>query len=345
MSNRAIKIKPQSATLRVGGASGILAVLKTLGEDPIEVLIEAGINPGLFDDPNNLITFAARDRLYKLGVARTGCKHFGLLVGQRMNLRDLGLVGLLVITSPNTGQALRSLINFLHLHSQGAAMSLRVDDDVAVLAYDIIESGLEASDQNGDAAVAVMLNAMRTLCGPEFRPIEASFAHREPADIGPFCKFFRVPLYFDAEQHALLFSREWLNVRPPGADPDIQRLLQEQIDALEAKHSLDFPEQVRAVLRSALLTGHCSEKQIASLFSVNSRTLSRRLEAFGTGFHELVDECRFETARQMLEKTSLSVGHIGTSLGYSRPSGFIRAFRRWSGTTPSQWRASQTGDV
>ena len=345
MSNRTPKRKPRPATLRAGGAVEILAVLKGFGADPDEVLIEAGIDPGLFDDPGNLITYAARDRLFRHCVVRTGCQHFGLLVGQRMNLSALGLVGLLMRTSPNAGKALRSLVNYLHLHSQGAVMTLRVDDDLAMLTYDAFESALEATDQTGDAAVAMMLNVMRTFCGREFRPTEASFAHRSPADIEPFRKFFKVPLYFNAEHYALVFSRDWLDSRLPGADMELQQLLQKQIDALGANQRLEFPEQVRSVLRSALVTGHCSEDQIAALFSMQSHTLSRRLEAAGTGFHELVDECRFEIARQMLKNTSLSVGQIGTSLGYSRASSFIRAFRRWSDTTPAQWRATQADDA
>jgi AraC-like DNA-binding protein len=345
MKKRTTRQKPRPATLRVGGALEILSVLKSFRADPDEVLTEAGIDPRLFDDPGNLITYAARDRLMKLCVARTGCQHFGLLVGQRMSLSSLGLVGLLAKTSRSSGTALRSIVNFLHLHSQGAVMTLTIDDDLAILSYDAFGTGLEATDQTGDGAVAMMLNAMHALCGRDFKPIEASFAHRKPADIEPFRKFFRVPLYFDVEHFALVFSRDWLHVRPPGADTELQQLLREQIDSLAAKHSLEFPEQVRNVLRSTLMTGHCSEGHIAELFSMNSHTLSRRLEAFGTGFHELVDECRFEIARQMLENTSLSVGHIGTSLGYSRSSSFIRAFRRWSGTTPAQWRETQPDSV
>ena len=332
--------QPRPATLRVGGAAAIPAVLKRFGADPDEVLTEAGIDPRLFDDPGNLITYAARDRLFRQCVAKTHCPHFGLLVGQRMNLESLGLVGSLMKTSPDAGTALRSLVNYLHLHSQGAVMTLTVNDEVAMLTYDAFEPGLEATSQTGDGAVAMMLNVMRTLCGHDFRPTEAAFAHRRPADIKPFREFFRVPLYFDAEHFALVFSRDWLEVCPPAADTELQSLLQKQIDALKAKHSLEFPEQVRSVLRSALVTGHATEDQIARLFSMPSRTLSRRLEASGTGFQKLVDECRFEIAQQMLANTSLRVGQISTSLGYSRASSFIRAFRRWSGSTPEQWRTT-----
>ncbi len=93
----------------------------------------------------------------------------------------------------------------------------------------------------------------------------------------------------------------------------------------------------------ALLTGHASADQVAALFSIHSRTLSRRLHAFGTNFQELVDEGRFEIARQMLEDSRMEVSQIAMALDYADASAFTRAFRRWSGTTPAQWRENQNG--
>jgi AraC-like DNA-binding protein len=98
-------------------------------------------------------------------------------------------------------------------------------------------------------------------------------------------------------------------------------------------------------LRSSLVAGHCSEEQIAALFTLRARTLSRRLESFGTSFRELAEESRFEIARQMLENTSLPVGQIATALYYTRSSSFIRAFRRWAGTTPAEWRKTHADHV
>ena len=340
MSGKSLRGEPSEATLRVGGAMAITAVLRDFGIDPLEVLVEAGIAPKLFDDPDNLITYRARGRLMTRSVVRTGCPHFGLLVGQRMNLQSLGLVGLLVRNAPDVGSALRSLVTFLHLHARGAVMDLTVDPGLATLSYDAYQPAVESIDQTGDGATAMMLNAMRTLCGTDFQPIEARFAHRKPDDVRPFRQFFKVPLRFDAEHFALVFSRDWLDRRVPGTDTELERLLQKQIDVLEAKHGDEFPQIVRGILRSTLLTDQTGADQIAALFSMHVRTLSRRLETFGTSFQELVDEGRFEIARQMLENTSVEVGQIAEALGYTRPSAFIRAFRRWSGTTPAAWRAS-----
>jgi AraC-like DNA-binding protein len=332
---------PAEGTVRVGIAVAIPTVLRSLGVDPAEVVAEAGFDLGVLADPDNWISYAARGRLLSRCVARTGCKHFGLLVGQQGRLSALGLVGFLVQHSPDVETALRSLVRFTHLHVRGAVSRLTVDGNLAILSFDVYLPHVEATDQVGDGAVAMFFNMMRTLCGPEWKPVEARFAHRKPEDVGPFRRFFRAPLRFDAEQNAIVFSTDWLRRRMSDDDPALRRLLQKQIDAVESRHPDDFPEQMRSVLRTALLAGYGTADQVAALFSMHSRTLSRRLHAFGTSFQELVDEGRFEIARQMLEDSATEVSQISASLGYADASAFTRAFRRWSGTTPAVWRAKR----
>jgi AraC-like DNA-binding protein len=315
------------------------AVLRSLGADPAQVVAEAGLDLALFDNPDNLISYAARGHLVSHCVARTGCQHFGLLLGQQGGLQSLGLMGLLVKYSPDVGTAMRSLVRYTYLHVRGAATTLAVDDDMVMLGYEIHQPLVEATDQVGDGAVALLFNIMRALCGPDWKPAEVRFAHRKPKDVVPFRRFFHAPLRFDAEENALVFSADWLNRQLPETDPQLRRLLQRQIDALEVRHADDFPEQVRSVLRSALVTGQAKAGQVAALFSMHARTLNRRLNEFGTGFQELADEGRFEIARQMLEDSTMDMAHIAAMLDYADASAFTRAFRRWSGTTPARWRS------
>ena len=324
--------------MRIGTALAIPGVLRSLGAEPSEVLADAGFDLDLFDDPDNLISYEARNRLIRHCVARTGCRHFGLLLGQQGGLHSLGLVGLLVKYSPDVGTALRSLVRYLHLHVRGASAALNVDGDLATLTYSAHESRAKATDQVGDATVAVIFNILAFLCGPAWKPIEAQFAHRKPEDVGPFRSFFRAPLRFDADHYGVTFAAYWLDRSLPATDADLRRMLQRQIDSLEARHGGEFPEQVRSVLRTALLTHRAKAEHVAALFSMHSRTLNRRLNAFGLGFRELVDEGRFEIARQMLEDSALEVIRIAQLLGYADASAFTRAFRRWSGTTPARWR-------
>ena len=335
----------EQATVRIASAIAIPALLRELGADPDKVLGDAGVDPRLFDNAENRISYAARGRLLNHCAARTGCRHFGLLLGSHGGLHGLGLVGLLVKYSPDVGTALRSVVRYLHLHVRGAATTLTERDGSTTFAYGVHLPHYEGVEQTGDGAVAFMFNIMRSLCGPEWLPAEVLFAHRRPEDVGPYRRFFRSPLTFDAEQYALVFSSDWLGRKMPGDDPQLRRLLQQQIDALEARHRDDLPGQVRAMLQTGLLTGHARADQIAALFSVHSRTLHRRLSAFGTTFHALTEEVRFELAQQMLGTSTTDVRQIAQALDYADASAFTRAFRRWSGMTPARWRAGrvQTG--
>lgn len=342
MAQQTAKNTLEPAMVRIGGALGIPKALQSLGVDSLAVLAEAGVDPSLFDDPENLIAYKQRSRLVGLCVARSGCPHFGLLVGQHARLEDLGLVGLLVKYSPDVEAALRSLKNYFHLHARGGSITLEVHGDMAMLGYEIHDLRNEATDQIGDGALACQFNILAALCGPRWRPLEVRFAHRKPDNVAPFRRFFKAPLGFDAEQNSLVFSADWLKHRLPGDDPALRRLLHKQIDALEVRHAEDLPAQVRSVLRKALLSGHASADQIAALFSMHSRTLNRRLNACGTSFQQLVDESSLEIAQQMLENSALEVRQIALALDYADPSAFTRAFRRWSGTTPAQWRLARS---
>ncbi len=324
----------------MGTALVIPELLRSLGADPAEVLAEVGVDLKLFDDPEHVVSLAAHNRIVQHCADRTGCPHFGLLIGQQDGLRSLGLVGLLVKYSPDVETALASLVRHLGVHVRGAHATLTVEGKFAVLCWEIHEAGVDAIDQVGDGAIAVYCNILRELCGPDWMPTEAWFAHRRPADVRPFREFFRVPLRFDAEQFALVFPAASLKRRLPAVDAQLQQLLQSEIDAIEGRYQGEFPEQVRSVLRTALLTGHAKADQVAEIFGMHSRTMHRRLKPFGVGFQQLVDESRFAFARQLLQGSSLDVARISDMLGYAAPGVFTRAFQRWSGTTPAEWRAT-----
>ena len=269
---------------------------------------------------------------------RTGCPHFGLLVGQQAGLGAFGLVGLLVKYSPDVESALHSLSRFMHLHVRGAVVNLSTDSDLAVLEYQIYQPRARGNDQVGAGAVAVAYNILRELCGEDWKPAEVRFAHRRPLDISPFANFFQASLHFDAGQYAVAFSNTWLNRPSPGSSPELLQILQREINKLEIRQEASFLDQLRGLLRTTLSTGHSSADQVAELFSMNRRTLNRHLNAFGTNFRGVADEIRFEIARQFLEDSAMDISQIALFLGYSNASAFTRAFRRWSSLTPSNWR-------
>ena len=324
--------------LRIGATIGVPEVLRTLGADPVKVLAEVGVDLKLFDNPNNRISFKKRGHMMAHCASQTACPHFGLLVGQHAGLLSFGLVGLLAKYSADVGSGLSSLMRYMHLHVRGATTTLAADSDLAVLDYQIYQSGVLGNNQVGDGAVAVAFNIIRDLCGDDWKPVELRFAHRKPENMAPYQRFFQAPLRFDTEQYAVVFSTDWLNHPLMDDSPELRRLLQQEIDKLEVRPEDTFLEQVRTILRTTIVTGHSSANQIAELFAMNRRTINRHLNALGTSFREVADDIRFEIARQLLEDSEMEISQIALILGYSNASAFTRAFRRWSSTTPASWR-------
>ena len=99
-------------------------------------------------------------------------------------------------------------------------------------------------------------------------------------------------------------------------------------------------EDLRRVLRTELLRDTCYATTVARLFSMHRRTLNRHLRTEGHAFRQVANEVRFEIACELLENTDMALSQIAAVLRYSELSAFTRAFRRWSGQTPSAWRAS-----
>lgn len=325
--------------IRVGPLQGLPALLRELGQDPEAVFREAGVDLCLLDDPEGSIGFAALGRLMDRCAVMSGCHHVGLLLGQRTGLAALGIVGMLVEQSPDLGRALANLVLHLHLHDRGAVPVLSVEGPRALLGYAIYQPGVAGTRQIYDAAIAITLNIVRALCGREWRPTAVLFSHDRPKQLLPFERFFRAPMRFDSERTALVFPAEQLERPIRGADPKLRRLLEARIAQLEPTGAGDLLVRMRRVLRNLILGGGGSLDEVARIFSMHRRTLNRRMRQRGLSFQELMEESRYDLARQLLRETEMSASTIAHVLNYSDLSAFSRAFRRWSGTSPTRWRA------
>jgi AraC-like DNA-binding protein len=328
--------------VRVAPILGIPRLLAGMGLGPNQLIAEAGLDPVLFDDPDNIIPFADLGRFVALCVERTRCPHFGLLVCRNAGLEILGLVGELARHSPDVGTALRNITLYLHLHDRGAIPILSVRGDRVMLAYSIHQPGVPGTEQIYDGAIANAFNIMKALAGPDWKATEVLLHRPPPVDCEPYRQFFRTRLIFGAEYSAVVFAASWLDRRLDGADALVHRRIMQEIESLEAQGVGDLVTQLRRVLRRMLVVstpqGETRLGQMADLFALHRRTLNRRLCAQGTSFRVLIDEARYDIARHLLRDTRLPVSDIAAALDYSECAAFVRAFRRWSGTSPTAWR-------
>jgi AraC-like DNA-binding protein len=324
--------------IRVGGAIALFPLLRENGIDPEALAAEAGLSAQVFADPDNVVPFVALCRLTHLARERTGLCDVGLRACTNTGLAALGLLGYLVANSESVERGLEALQEFLHVHDEGATTYIARDGDSAALGYEVLTPGVPGADQVTFGALAIGANVLRGLCGVGFGFHEVSFAYRAPSDISLFRSFFRAPVRFDAERSALAFEPRWLAAPVAGADAYLRQILVERIRQQMADGSAATGDRLRRVVRSLVAGGRFTLDDLAAAFALSRRTLARRLSEHGTSFHDLLDEARFLAARNLLQSSQVPVAEIAARLGYSDTPAFTRAFRRWAGTSPTEWR-------
>jgi AraC-like DNA-binding protein len=333
----------RAGDIRIGPILAIPAVLAARRVKPEHAFSRAGVDLGLFRDPDNRVSLEAVGRLLDACAALTGCDHFGLLVGERFDLTGLGPIGELMRCSATVGDALRALLRHLQLHDRGAApLLLSVGKSTTILGYSVLRHGVPGTNHIYDAAIAIAYKILRTLCGPSFAALQVKFSYSCPQSAAAHKQLFRCDLSFDADLSGVVMDAASLTRPLDGADTKLRNQLETAIREADASGPMTFGERLEAGLHQLVLSGDASAEAICRQFAISERTLRRRLAAENKGLQQFINQTRYELARQLLSNTNLSVSNIAAALHYADPNVFSRAFRNWAGSSPRQWRALDT---
>jgi AraC-like DNA-binding protein len=318
----------------VGSLTEVPALIRALGADADEVLASAGLTLESLAKPDNRISYPAFGRLFANGAKATGHPLFGLMVGRLYRTESVGLIGEAMRNSATLGEALQLLTVHQHVNSAGGLAFMLKRGPVVDLGHAVYYPGAEGVDQIYDACLAAGFNYVRELVGPSWRPTEVFLPHSRTGSSVAYRQFFGTEPRFDADVCAMRFPAYWLDRPIAGAVPERKRLA---LAKLEALHPGVIVASYRG-LRVLLMSGKCSGDDLAQLLDLHRRTLNRRLREAGTTFQCVLDDVRFEVARQLLLHTDQCMDDVAAALGYAAVAPFMRSFRRWSGTTPGRWR-------
>ena len=319
----------------------ILGVSPRFGLDPAELMRAALIDPLDFRDPDARVPFVKILRLWQTIAERQPDPVIGLRLGSAMTVRELGLVGYVMTHSSSLGEALRQLSRYCRIISEAVRIRL-VESRQSVSLELQAHPALDVLRHPVNARLATVLAASREITGTDLTPVAVCLPFPRPRRTRDYARFFRCALRFDQPTTAMIFRREQMRLPVAAADPTLAGYLDElavgKLRSLAEGQTLIG--RVRQAMWSRLSTGTPTLRQIAADLAIGERSLQRRLQADGTSFARLLENLRREVATELLGDRRLAVYELAFLLGYSEPSAFNRAFRRWTGSSPSQYRAA-----
>ena len=322
----------------LNAVSLVLSTFEAEGLPSEALLAGSGIRAADLSRADIRITTSQEMRVCANAVALR--REIGLELGRRMHVSSYGMLGYALLTSATLGDALRLAIRYPALLGTLFELSLAVEGDQVWFRADQYHEDPQLAVFNAQLCMVSLKVICEDLIGQSLPLAAARFAHSKPDYHARYEHTFNCPRQFEAPDNAFAFAKQWLDHPLPLADAITHQAMAERC----RKQNLEFTgrqtwlSRIRQLLAAQLHAAPGLEG-LAEQLNCSPRTLRRHLHDAGCSYQGLLDELRFERAKLLLHETEWPIYRIADTLGFSETASFRHAFVRWSGVSPSQFRA------
>lgn len=326
-------------------ATWALLIRKSLdasGMDGLALFKQAGVELKDNHDPDSRFPLAKMQRVWRLIEEATDDACFGLKVAQHWHPSHFHALGYAWLASENLLDAFRRLARYGHIMNDALQITLEEDVGEILFKLEMHKKGLADFQSEAlalDASMATLIFMSRFIYGQEFKPLHMMITRPRPHCMPEYTAFFQCGIEFEAAYNGFIMSREALEKRLPTGHQQLA-VIHDQVlmDYLSRLDKDDICMQVQKKLVDNLSSGEMSEEQMAKSLYMSQRTLQRKLNQQGTSYKKLLEQTRRELAVSYVRDKKRSLSEITFLLGFSEQSNFTRAFRRWQGVSPSEYR-------
>ncbi|MEX2123505.1 MAG: AraC family transcriptional regulator [Woeseia sp.] len=328
----------QNRNLIASWAVAVAQALDERGLDSSEIFATAGIDLATARDPSTRYPADQMTRVYELSEEATQDPSFGLSIAEYVHPTSLNALGYSLFASNDLESFCRRIVRYFGLVSTNAVTE--IEQTANEFHLSMLPAIGVTSYAPQDAWLATLLRFSRFIYRPNFNPLRVYLRRPTPTvNIANFTDWFRAPIEFGSNKNTLVFNAKDMTVRLPAANAELARQNDQVVMALLKQiDRSDIIAQVRATFIGLLPSGDCSKQTVAAQLNMSERTLQNRLVERTTTYSNLLSETRRELAEQYMNQSLHSISEVAFLLGFSEISSFSRAFRAWTGESPSAYR-------
>lgn len=310
-------------------------IIESYGYDPDIVFSRVGLSREMLRKQGARIPQQTVDRLWDEATDLVKDPCLGLRAAEFWHPSHFNALGYAWLASASLREALSRLERYIHVLAQN--IDIHLDDTQEGLTFTLSDALEHAARM--DLCMATIMAMCRLNFGPSLKPVAVRFIHAEPFCGDKYFAFFKGPVYFDAARDSLTLDKEDADQLLPSGNPHLAEL-NDRIVAryLAVLNNDDIVHRVQTAIIDLLPSGLVSDGKVAQKLYMSVRSLQRKLQQSGTSFRKLLDRTREELARQYICDDAMDLTEIAFLLGFSEHSAFSRAFKRWTGQTPSAMR-------
>ncbi|MEL7530694.1 MAG: AraC family transcriptional regulator ligand-binding domain-containing protein [Bacteroidota bacterium] len=284
--------------------------------------------------------------LMRKTMAMTGDRDFGLHAGEYLNLSAAGIVLQIMQASANIEEALSFVCSLANLGCSSSPMHMELagDELALVLQPDALwwKQAPDIVTQVMDGIFAFTMREISTLIWHRYRPLRVEYSFAQERTASERERVFGAPISFSASRNAMVLPKAVLDQPILSSDFDLLALLVGHAEKKlhEMQSEVSYASVVHRTILNLVKPQFPTIEEVAANLNQSVRTLQRKLKEEHTTFKAVLEDIKLELSKVYLKRPQLSVAEISELLQYAEPSGFIRSFKRWTGQTPQQFRAT-----
>lgn len=316
--------------------------LEDSGHDVTQILKSVQLRAATISDPEGRVPTHKEAALLEIASRLTRDPCFGTRLGMTLKPKQFGVLGYVALSSDSLRSALVKICRYQRVLSEGGEARLESQSDGSVLKWSVIDPKAKRTIQSNEVSAGICLSVFRALTGTNLSPVRVEFRHRGPEDIREHQRLLGCSVAFGRPRNAMTLTKAQLDLPITTADATLLEILEGYCREILGKkpNKPDIVFRVRELIVGLLPEGETSMDRVSSELGMSVRTLARRLEEQGRSYREILDDVRHQLALQYASDRRLRLGEIAFLLGYNDQTSFNHAFRRWTGGTPSEIRAS-----
>ena len=330
--------------VRSGTLFGYADLSDTLGLDTDALLAQVELSRALLEDPDVLIPVDRVRALLEATSRLPGAENFGLRLGARRRVANLGIVGLVIREEPTALSALGTLCRYLQLITSSLHIVIEEAEPVTLIREELAFATGDPVRQSIELAIAMMAGILNELMPPGWKPKSVHFRHRAPRDTQAHRRIFRCPVHFEADFHGIVCASADLRRQLPDRDAQLSRFVQAGLEKSMAETKGSSLAPVRQVIIGLMPLGRCDATTVARHLHVSTRTLHRMLARHGQCYSGLLAQIRRELVMQQLRNSDRPITQIAQMLAFESSSAFGHWFQKAFGVSARQWR-KQRGEA
>ena len=320
----------------------VLKACEAVGVDTTELLQLAGIERETVDNPDGEVSFDQMRAFWQNAFRLSNDPFLGMHAAQYTRIGDYQCLDYLTTNAATLGQSLENYCRYMAIINTWIGWQIDEGDKEVVLR--MLPNAGKIPPHSYEFVFSMYVKRMRELSDESWRPAGIRFPFPAPEQSEKHADYFAASVQYDAEAGEFIVDKANWQQAIANSDQQLYRVLDEHARLLLSQRPMpeDFAGRVRQEIVRELHGGNARRETIAQTLNMSSRTLQRRLEEQGVAFAELLDDVRADLAKNKLSGSDLSLGEIGFLLGFSEQSAFNRAFKRWTGKTPREYRLGVT---